>query len=144
MKQNMIPNYWVSDDPLDDETLAQPGSENDDDAALVTEAVQNDVDLATYFSSYQDARRRLTERAKFRGFWPVRKGQKGMGKKGAGKSGGKGKSYVDCVGKRVNHWKAVSSPQQSSSSTAASETALVPISLGVLDHVPNDVFHVLG
>ena len=92
--------FWVSDDPLDEDTLAQLMSENDEDAALivqfeeaVTEAVQNDSDLATYFSSYQDARRRLTERVKFRGLWPVKKGSKGFGKKGAGKSGGKGRPW---------------------------------------------------
>jgi len=72
--------YWAMDDALDDETLAQLVNDNDEDAAMVvqfedavSEAVQNDSDLAAYFSSYQDARRRLTERAKFRGFWPVRK-----------------------------------------------------------------------
>ena len=93
--------YWANDDPLDEDTLAQVVNENDEDAAMVvqfeeaiTEAAHTDTGLAAYFSSYHDARRRLTERAKFRGFWPVKKGGKSGGKKGFGKGPGKGKSLA--------------------------------------------------
>ena len=111
-------------------------SENDEDAALVvqfeeaiTEAVQNDTDLAAYFSSYHDARRRLTERAKFRGFWPVKKGGKSGGKIGFGKGPGKGKSLVQRIANstcrlcgKKGHWKAECS-LRSTSSTAGPTTA---------------------
>ena len=149
--------FWVSDDPLDEDTLAQLMSENDEDAALivqfeeaVTEAVQNDSDLATYFSSYQDARRRLTERVKFRGFWPVKKGSKGFGKKGAGKSGGKGKTLAQRIANsncrlcgKKGHWKAECSLRSSAaSSTAPSDAASVPISVAVTENdVPSEIVH---
>ena len=149
--------FWVSDDQLDEDTLAQLMSENDEDAALVvqfeeaiTEAVQNDSDLATYFSSYQDARRRLTERVKFRGFWPVKKGSKGFGKKGAGKSGGKGKTLAQRIANsscrlcgKKGHWKAECSLRSSAaSSTAPSEAASVPISVAVVENeVPSEILH---
>ena len=48
--------YWVTDENLDDETVAYLASEQDEDAALIlqfeeaiTEAVQNDSDLAAFF-----------------------------------------------------------------------------------------------
>ena len=112
--------YWTRDEPLDDDTIAVLASENDEDATLIMQfedavqhAVQSDPDLTVLFSSYQDARRRLTERVKFRGFWPVKKGFKGSGKKG-GKSTGKGKltlalkianSHCRLCGQK-GHWKA--------------------------------------
>ena len=39
----------------------------------ITEAIQGDADLAAYFSTYQEARRRLSEKARTRGFWPMSK-----------------------------------------------------------------------
>ena len=152
--------YWTVDDPLDDETLAQLANDNDEDAAMVvqfedavTEAVQSDADLAAYFSSYQEARRRLTERAKFRGFWPVRKGGKSGGKKGFGKGGGKGKSLAQRIANstcrlcgKKGHWKAECSLRQSASSTGPpSDGSTVPISMAVVDDVsaeiPPEIFH---
>ena len=146
--------HWTVDDPLDDETLAQLANDNDEDAAMVvqfedavTEAVQSDADLAAYFSSYQEARRRLTERAKFRGFWPVRKGGKSGGKKGFGKGGGKGKSLAQRIANstcrlcgKKGHWKAECSLRQSASSTGPpSDGSTVPISMAVVDDVPTEI-----
>eukprot|EP00435_Cladocopium_sp_Y103_P041412 s1200_g11.t1 len=78
--------FWTSDDLLDDDTIAALASEHDDDATMILQfedaimdVVQNDAEVSAFFSSYQDARRRLTERVKFRGFWPVRKHGKGSG-----------------------------------------------------------------
>ena len=48
--------------------------------------------VCTYYSSYQDARKRLSEKVRFRGFWSVKKGEKDFGKKG--KMKGKGKSSL--------------------------------------------------
>ena len=144
--------YWVTDENLDDETVAYLASEQDEDAALIlqfeeaiTEAVQNDSDLAAFFATYQDARRRLTERVKFRGFWPVKKGgSKGFGKKG-GKTGGKGKmslaqrianSHCRLCGKK-GHWKAECSKRAGANmggSPTASSTG-VPTSFVVSDQV---------
>ena len=144
--------YWVTDENLDDEAVAYLASEQDEDAALIlqfeeaiTEAVQNDSDLAAFFSTYQDARRRLTERVKFRGFWPVKKGgSKGFGKKG-GKFGGKGKmslaqrianSHCRLCGKK-GHWKAECSKRQGANSggSPTASSSGVPTSFVVSDQV---------
>ena len=68
------------EDYYDDDSLEALAAEQDDDATMVLqfedalmETIAADQELSTYFSSYQDARRRLAERGKARGFWPVRK-----------------------------------------------------------------------
>ena len=86
--------FWATDDMLDDHVLESLAAEDDEDAALVmqfedaaTELVQSDPELCAYYSSYQDARKRLSEKVRFRGFWSVKKGEKGVRKgKGKGKS----------------------------------------------------------
>ena len=62
--------------------LAQEG---DEDASLVadfeaaaSELLQNDDELAAAYNAYADARRRLNDKVRNRGFWPI--GQKGRGK----------------------------------------------------------------
>ena len=69
-----------------DENIFHLAQEGDKDAILVTEyenaiseIVQEDAELAATFSLYEDARRRLSERHRNRGFWPVGKGA-GKGK----------------------------------------------------------------
>lgn len=66
----------------------------DDDASLilqfenaVMDTIQDDKELATFFVSYQDARKRLLEKTRSRGFWPPRPfkgGKKGKGKASKG------------------------------------------------------------
>lgn len=149
--------FWTHDDGLDDETVATLASENDEGATVVVqfedavaEAVQTDPDLAVLFTSYQDARRRLTERVRFRGFWPVKKGNKGSGKKG-GKAPGKGKmslaqkiasSYCRACGQK-GHWKA-ECPKKGSQAQGGSPppSSSVPIFLAVTDAVPLEILHV--
>eukprot|EP00435_Cladocopium_sp_Y103_P030666 s3392_g7.t1 len=73
--------------------------EGDDDATLVadfeqtaSELLQEDPELASAYSAYQDARRRLSEKFRNRGFWPTSKSSfKGKGYGGGQKSGGKGR-----------------------------------------------------
>ena len=115
--------------------------EGDEDAALVTEfeqtaadVIQNDEDLASALNSYTEARRRLNEKFRFRGFWPTNlpKGKgKGKGQKGKGKGSNRKtlqqrilESRCRICGK-MGHWKAECPQRQSSSSSqAASSQAL--------------------
>lgn len=60
------------------------------------ETVQSDPDLCAFYSTYQDARRRLADRVRTRGFWPACKGSGKPGNKG-GKGKGKGKSLAQRV-----------------------------------------------
>ena len=87
-------HLWEGEDQMEEESLEALAAE-DDDASMVLQfenalmdTVQEDRELATFCVSYQDARRRLLEKSRSRGFWPV-KTFKGPGKKGKGK-GGKG------------------------------------------------------
>lgn len=86
--------FWTnSEEQWDEDSLEQWASE-DPDAALilqfesaVNETIQDDAELSAYYSSYQEARKRLQEKVKNRGFW----GSKNSGPKGFGKKGLKGK-----------------------------------------------------
>ena len=81
--------FWTSDDAiLDDATLESMAAGDDEDAALVlqfedaiSEVVQSDKELCAFYSSYQDARKRLSEKVRFRGFWSVKKVTKDQARK---------------------------------------------------------------
>ena len=97
----------------------------DDDAALIqdfeaatADLVQSDPDLASAYTVYTEARRRLSEKFRSRGFWPVSKGKsRGFGK-GVKRTFPKGHSSSrkspqqrimesKCrICDRVGHWKA--------------------------------------
>ena len=111
--------FWAYDETLDDQVLENLAGEDDDDAALVlqfedaiSEMVQNDNELCALYSSYQDARKRLSEKVRFRGFWKVKSSEKGKSKGYKG-SKGRGKqslanriasSYCRVCQKK-GHWK---------------------------------------
>eukprot|EP00435_Cladocopium_sp_Y103_P007040 s2925_g2.t1 len=72
--------------PGEDDMLDVLMSEGDTDAIFVTdfenavsEVVQNDEELAAAFNSYTDARKRLNETFRHRGFWPVSSGGESQG-----------------------------------------------------------------
>ena len=76
-------------------------AEGDDDAMMVmdfeaaaTEVLQNDMELASAFTAYTDARRRLSEKARFRGFWPVQKSQFNKGSERMPKVPAKGRALA--------------------------------------------------
>ena len=76
----------MPDDVMEEEMIDTLAMEGDDDAVLVadfeaaaTEVLQGDEDLAAACNAYTEARRRLSEKVKFRGFWPVQPGSKRQG-----------------------------------------------------------------
>ena len=126
-----IPDETMEEDMID--TLAMEG---DEDAVLVadfetaaTDLLQGDEDLALAYNAYTEARRRLSEKVKFRGFWPVHQGSKGKGRSGGrgvkGKFNYKGTSRKTLQQRileskcricgKVGHWKA-ECPQRGSTS----------------------------
>eukprot|EP00435_Cladocopium_sp_Y103_P025277 s529_g6.t1 len=141
--------YVGVDEGLDEDTLEALAAENDDDAAMVlqfesavSDLVQNDGELSALFSTYQDARRRLSERVRVRGFWPV---SKGFGKKGnyKGKNTmkGKGSSLAQRIANthcrlcnQKGHWKA-ECPNRPGNSNATASTVSVPTSFAIVDPV---------
>ena len=93
----------------------------DDDAALVVQfenamldSLQEDRELSAFFTSYQEARKRLVEKTKSRGYWGNSKGK--SGKKGYPKGKGKGyhpKSLAQRISEsacrrcgQIGHWKS--------------------------------------
>ena len=131
--------FTVSDDAtpweacdMPDHCIDQLVSEGDEDALIVhqfedslIDAVQSDPDLCTFMTIYSEARRRLTEKTKFRGFWPVNP-------KGKGKGKSKNKGYRKPLALRIaeshcrrcgqkGHWKAEcpSNPANSVASSSA-------------------------
>ena len=106
---------------MEDYALEVLYSEGDNDAMVVAqfeeqilEALQNDPEVASCLNTYLDARRRLSDKAKHRGFWGASKGGKGKGR-GKSKSSGKGNrrslewrianSFCKACGQQ-GHWKA--------------------------------------
>eukprot|EP00435_Cladocopium_sp_Y103_P039205 s1270_g10.t1 len=149
--------YAMTTESLEDdehvvETLAQEG---DDDATLVmdfesaaAELLQTDEEPAAAFTAYTDARRRLNEKVRSRGFWPV--SQKGKSK-GSWK-GVKGKFSKGHPSSRkslqqrilesrcrlcnqVGHWKA-ECPNRRDSSGSNTRSAQAPAT--VAETVPSD------
>lgn len=89
--------------PLEEDMVESLAGDGDDDAMLVmefesaaSELVQEDTELAAAFNSYTEARRRLSEKFKHRGFFPS---SSGKGKHRFSK-GGKGKGFKSGFGAR--------------------------------------------
>ena len=139
---------FAMDDELDDDFIETLLQEGDEDAILVSEyesaindTIQDDQELAVALNAYSDARRRLSERFRNRGFWPIRS-SKGKGKgsfKGKSKFGGGRKSLQDrilssrCrICNKLGHWKA-ECPERaktSASSTSSGPTASISMTEG--------------
>lgn len=73
---------YVFEELTEEDWLEVLIQEGDEDALFVSEyesamadTVQEDSELATAYSAYADARRRLSERFKNRGFWPTNPGK---------------------------------------------------------------------
>jgi len=138
------PVFHAQDDVMEDDFAESLLQEGDSDAALVTDfeaaasdLLQDDADLASAYSAYTEARRRLTEKFKNRGFWSTSKGSfsSSKGKTQNAKGGSKGKnswsqrpkrslqdrilnSYCrNC--NRKGHWNAECPYRQSGSGSAA-------------------------
>ena len=140
--------YVAEEDHL--EVLAQEG---DEDAILVmqyeeaaSELLQNDTELCAYYSAYQDARRRINERQKSRGFWnPTGTKGKSKGGRWSPKGRGKGKKSLQqrilssrCrICDQFGHWKD-ECPNKGQKSEASTNAASINDQLPVmyLEDVP--------
>eukprot|EP00435_Cladocopium_sp_Y103_P019828 s1610_g4.t2 len=140
------PVFHAQDEQLEDEFVETLLSEGDVDAALVADfesaaqdLLQEDPDLATAFSAYTEARRRLTEKFKNRGFWSTSKASfsSSKGKNFSAKGGQKGKAWTQRPRRslqdrilnsycrncnRKGHWKAECPYKQSGGSSAGAST----------------------
>ena len=87
---------WAGVEPeMDEEQVFQTMLEEGDTDALFVQDFEEQIiltcqeapDLASCFTSYQEARDRLKEKAKSRGFWPLRNQNNSKGKSKGGKKG---------------------------------------------------------
>ena len=154
--------FVLQDDLCEDDILETLAAENDEDAILVmqfedsiSETIQSDSELAAYYSNYQEARRRLSERVKVRGFWPInRRSDKGFGKKGKGK-GKTPFSGPSSLARRIansfcricmqkGHWKN-ECPQRAGGNSSSSNTnpaaTVAPTSVVIAEEVPEEIAH---
>lgn len=145
--------FWMTEDSLDDDALEILAAQDDEDASIilqfedaVVDNLQQDPELSAYFSTYQEARRRLTEKVKTRGFWPIRKGDKG---KGAGKGKSKGKfprslssriasSYCRICHKK-GHWKNECPERNRDGGKTSSSASTVPTSFAYATEIPPEI-----
>ena len=98
-------NQLHDDEPDEDSVMAALLEEGDESAMVIQEFEENIIqvcqdspELAMAFSAYQDARARLRDKARNRGFWPLRQGGKAKGKSKKGVSKGFGKNPSDAGG----------------------------------------------
>ena len=128
MEQEDTENFTFAADQIDDDdswmdALVQEG---DEDAALVSDfetaamdLLQSDEELASAYTAYADARRRLNEKVRSRGFWPIHakgkhkgatKGVKGKFSKGHNSSRKSLQQRImesRCrICNKIGHWKA--------------------------------------
>ena len=148
-----VDTYWMTEDALDDEALEVLAAQDDEDASMilqfedaVVENLQQDPELSAYFSTYQEARRRLSEKVKTRGFWPIRKGEKG---KTIGKGKGKSKfpkslssriasSYCRICHKK-GHWKNECPERGRDGNKPSSAATTVPTSFALASEIPVEI-----
>jgi len=134
------------------EALAMEGEDENavlvaDFEALAADTIQEDSELAQAFTTYSDARRRLSEKYRNRGFWPTSRSSsqnkgKGFGGKFSGQRGKGGfnpnrqrKSLQDRIMQsncracgRKGHWKAECPFKSSAPSTTSQPPSTAPTS----------------
>ena len=162
--------FQETDGEWDEESIYQLMADNGDEDAIyinefedqIVEAVQEHPDLSQCFVSYQEARARVRERAKARGFWPVKGKAKGKGFTKKGKGGntfnqgsssrfmGRKRSLADRIANSTcrlcgmaGHWKR-ECPQRAENKKPE-QSALNEVHLGFLDEddVAQEVIEVL-
>ena len=136
-------HVYVADEIGEEDYYEQLLLDEDEDALLIADyesaaadTLQSDEDLASAYNAYSDARKRLSDRFKNRGFWPVSSGKgksKIHGSKGKGKSYGRGprkslqqrimESTCRHCGKR-GHWRAECPERRNASANSAASTAV--------------------
>ena len=136
---------------LDQDFIDAMIAQEDADALTVStfegefeEFLQETPEMFDALTSYIEARSKLVEKRKSRGFWPVK--GKGKANKGRGKSFGKRSKDRDALLQRISrrrcgalgHWKAECPLNSSDKNSAPSTSASANV---VFDERPKEIFH---
>ena len=155
IEEHEADTYAVFNEDIDEETIETLAAEHDEDASMIVQfedavmdTLQSDPELAAFFTSCQEARKRLNDRFKARGFWPVKKSFGKGGKKGKVKSKTKqslthriANSHCRLCGRR-GHWKAECPDRADAPKEASAAAAVVfPTSVVTVDDVPTEIAH---
>ena len=148
-------HHTIDDDGLDEQAfMEQLAQEGDSDALLVGEyesamsdTLQSDHELASCYNAYAEARYRLSERFRSRGFWPIKGKNKGGKSKGkGGRFGGKDRktleqrilsSYCRKCGAK-GHWKSECPNVSSNFSDGRTSSTSAPTASTSYVDVPRD------
>ena len=131
----------VQEEEHDEDTFLSMLLEEGDESAMIIQDFEENIvmvcqespELSMAFTAYQEARAKLRDKARIRGFWPLRAGSKGKGKGKKGKFGGKSRqSLADRIASsncRIcgarGHWKQECPQRDRSSSSAADANVMV-------------------
>eukprot|EP00435_Cladocopium_sp_Y103_P018919 s1103_g4.t1 len=145
---------YAGEEELDEEQILAALIEEGDETALaiqdfedqVIHVCQDSPELAMAFSTYQEARQKLRDRVRSRGFWPL-KGFKGRGGKGKNKKGKGQKKYQSLAERIANstcracgargHWKD-ECPLREKSSVADANVILSEEPYGELSEITEE------
>ena len=150
-------SYVAEEEPDDFEVIEILANQGDADALTIQtfesdleDLFQSTPDLQNALVSYQEARLKLSEKKKYRGFWPTGRSMypkgKGKGKfqKGAAKGGSKSslleriaRTHCKACGER-GHWRA-ECPHRNKDKEAAN----VAVSTPAIDSTDSDALHVI-
>lgn len=140
-------HYVGEEEHVDEEmimhTLADQGDEDaltvQDFEEQLMEVCQESPELSLCFSACSDARQRIKDKIRSRGFWPAKGMKGGKGKKGAGKGGGKPWRRQQTLADRIassscricgvrGHWKW-ECPKKGSSTSGSATTANADVNM---------------
>ena len=136
-----------------DYMIDQLAAEGDEDAMIIEQfetnlidVLQNDEEMTVLMSAYADARRRLSEKSKSRGFWPVKPQFKG-GFKGKGKGKFRARKPLaqriaesECrICFKKGHWKAECPERHRNAATAGAPSKSQPINTLMTSDETSDV-----
>ena len=147
--------HYATEDVDEEALVAYYVEQNDEDAIYVAEFEDQiietiqDSDLAPIFSAYQDARQRLREKAKARGYWPAKGRGKGKSKKGKSNHKGapRGRTLAERIATsacrlcgQVGHWKRECPQRQDKTETTnlAHLSQDIPELPEIFQHLPED------
>ena len=149
-------NYTHEEEQDEETFLAMLLEEGDENAMVIQDFEDNIVqvcqgspELSMAFTAYQEARAKLKDKARIRGFWPLRQSSKGKGKFKKGKGFGKQRqtladriaaSHCRICGAK-GHWKQ-ECPNRDRASTAADANLTITeenfFTSELIDHLPEN------
>lgn len=148
MEEEHEETYYMHDEEIDEDVVFQTLLDEGDDTAAVIQDFEDQVvqvcqdspELSMAFSAYQEARAKLKEKARVRGFWPLKTGNskgKGKGKRSKGTMNSFGKRRQSLAERivssscrncgKMGHWKDECPNRDRSKNTADAHVTTIDV-----------------